>query len=167
MYIQDVLELHYARNRRPQPPSPSRLRRFQPQAGEPERDLAADAAEDEDEASQLTRNKRHSQTPKRDRCTNPTQLGFYPPKWKDLLEECKIETRTYAAVSEPWPQSKFAVNGFISDAIQMTMQKWRREQQTVEKRYYPKYRKSMCKLVRIWLVIYVPTNVTLCSSSRT
>ncbi|KIJ58864.1 hypothetical protein HYDPIDRAFT_171076 [Hydnomerulius pinastri MD-312] len=49
------------------------------------------------------------------------QLSFYPPKWKDFLEECKIETYTYAAIHDPWPCRKLALLGFITDAIIMTI----------------------------------------------
>lgn len=143
----DVLERHHSRNRRPRPPSPARLLGLQSQGEQPRQDPAAgDVAESEDDAP---RHKRHSKTPRQDSCTDPTQLGFYPAKWKDFLEECKVETRTYAAVRDPWPRSKLAINGFISDAIDMVLQKWRREEQTIEKHYYPKHRKAMCKLVCI------------------
>lgn len=146
----DVLEDYYARNRRPRPPSPSRLLGLRPQVNRPRRNTNPDAADESDnDSTRPSRQKRNSKTPKQARCADPTQLAFYPPKWRDLLEECKIETRTYAAIHEPWPHGKAAMTGFISDAIAMMMQKWRRKGRTIEKHHYPEHRGSMCKLVRI------------------
>lgn len=108
-----------------------------------------------DDLAPLSRQKRYSKNSKLERCTDPTQLGFYPPKWMDFLEECKVETHTYAMVHEPWLHSKLAIDGFISNAVTMTIQKWRHTQKTVVKGYYPKYKKEMCKLVR------APTQSTL------
>jgi hypothetical protein len=136
----NVLEDYYAKNRRPRPPLPAARQDMQQNRASVDPDRS-------DNDTQHSRQKRYSKTPKQDECMDPTQLGFYPPKWTDFLEDCKVETRTYAAVREPWPHSKSATTGFIPQAIDMTIRKWRREQRTVEKGYYPKYRRPMCKLV--------------------
>jgi hypothetical protein len=86
--------------------------------------------------------------PKKDECTGPTQLGFYPPMWKDFLDDCKVETRTYVAICDPWPRNRrAAINGFVTDCMNMVIAKWKREEQLVKKGYYPKYNGSMLLLV--------------------
>lgn len=152
-FVQDtsVLEAHYSKNRRPRPPSPARLQRLQqhgvPRQQNPAADEAADDNAESDNSARPSRGRRYSKNAKQEQCTDPTQLGFYPPKWTDFLEDCKVETRTYAVVHDPWPQRKAAIKGFVLDAITMTIQKWRRTKQPVEKGYYPKYKQEMCELV--------------------
>lgn len=157
----NVLDDHYARNRRPRPPSPNRLQGLQA----PNRRNATPDANESDDSVRPRRQKRNSKAPKPDYCTDPSQLGFYPAKWTDFLEECKVEVRTYAAIREPWPSSKEATEGFISEMVEMTVRKWRRERRKAEKRYYPKYQKYMCKLVRISTLISL-ASLTLHSFSR-
>jgi len=139
----NVLEVHYARNRRPRPPTPARLHLLN-------RHQQNRASRDGDESDDDTqhRQRHHSKTPRKGRCDDPTQLGYYPPKWTEFLEECKVETRTYAAVRDPWPRRREAITGFISEAIDMTVVKWRRDGRTVETGIYPRHRQDMCKLVR-------------------
>ncbi|KIM52517.1 hypothetical protein SCLCIDRAFT_32584 [Scleroderma citrinum Foug A] len=120
----DILDEHYTKNRRPRPPDTSNLA-----------------------AVIKHRNKCYSKTPKDAHSASPTQIGFYPPKWKDFLEECKVETRTYAAISDPWPHRRQLLNGFILDTINMSVLRWKREEHLVEKGYYPKYRKAMGELL--------------------
>ena len=103
--------------------------------------------DESDNLAPLLRQKCYLKNSKLEHYIDPTQLGFYPPKWVDFLEECKVETCTYTMVRKPWPCSKLAMNGFISNAVTMTIQKWRHTQKTVEKGYYPKYKKEMSKLV--------------------
>ena len=148
----NILEAHYSKNCHPQPPSPARLQDLQQHMVQNPTDDNNDRSDD---LAPLSRQKRYSKNSKLEHCTDPTQLGFYPPKWMDFLEECKVETHTYAMVHEPWLHSKLAIDGFISNAVTMTIQKWRHTQKTVEKGYYPKYKKEMCKLVR------APTQSTL------
>ena len=140
----DVLDEHYKKNWRPWPPNASDL------AAVRGRNNTQDNADnDESDSSVRLCNKRYSKTPKNAHSASPTQIGFYPPKWKDFLEECKVETRAYAAISDPWPHRRQLLNGFILDTINMTILKWKREEQLVEKGYYPKYKKAMGELVRI------------------
>ncbi|KAF8546483.1 hypothetical protein OG21DRAFT_1527798 [Imleria badia] len=93
------------------------------------------------------RSKRYSKTPKTDCCADPTQHSFYPLKWKDFLDDCKVETRTYAAVQDPWLQRRMSLNGFLLDVINMIINKWKKEGCTVEKGYYPKHKHDMCELL--------------------
>jgi len=106
-------------------------------------------ADKSDVAAQSNKHKCYLRIPKQDPCTDPTQLGFYLPKWTNFLNDCKAETHTYTAIHEPWPCSKFTMISFISDVVNMTITKWKRERQTVEKGYYLWYRAHMCKLVHI------------------
>jgi hypothetical protein len=118
----NILEDHYARNRHPRPPLSAMLQDW---LAPNHRNATPTDADKSDDAAQLHRQKCNSVTVKQDHCTDPTQLAFYSAKWTDFLEECNVETRTYAAVHEPWPHSKQAMVGFILDVIEMTIMKWR------------------------------------------
>ena len=108
----------------------------------------AQANADESDDGIKPRSKHYLKTPKNANSPPPTQVGFYPPKWKDFLEECKIEVRTYAAIHDPWLRRKEMLNGFILDTINMVVNKWLREERMVEQGYYPKYKSAMGELVR-------------------
>ena len=154
----DVLDAYYTKNRQPRPPSPS--------------DLAAvrrnhtNAQDDTDESDQGSkpRSKRYSKTPKDANSPLPMQVGFYPPKWKDFIEECKIEIRTYTAIRDPWPRRREMLNGFILDTITMVVSKWSREERLVERGYYPEYKNAMGELVR-WTSTVLHMNANYFSSS--
>ena len=140
----DVLDKHHTKNRRPRPPNTSDLA-----AVRGRNNGSANAGNEESDSSIKLRNKRYSKTPKSAHSASPTQVGFYPPKWKDFLEECKVETRTYAAINDPWPHRRQLLNGFILDTINMSILRWKREERSVERGYYLKYKKAMGELVCI------------------
>jgi len=148
--VQDtnVLEAHYSKNHHPRPPSPARLQHLQQHVVQQQQNPAVDDNEESDDSAQPSRRgRRYLKNARQEHCTDPTQLGLYPPKWMDFLDDCKVETRTYAVVHDPWPQRKAAIQSFILDVISMTVQKWRHMNQTVEQGYYPKYKQQICKLV--------------------
>lgn len=140
----DVLDEHYVKNWRPWPPDASDLATIGCH-----NNGSANADNDESDSSIKLRNKHYSKTPKNVHTASPTQIGFYLPKWKDFLEECKVEMRAYAVISDPWPHRRQMLNGFILDTINMTILRWKRDKKAVEKGYYPKYKKAMGELVCI------------------
>ena len=140
----DVLDEHYTKNRRPRPPDTSNLA-----AVWGCNNGLANADNDESESSIKHHNKCYSKTPKDAHSASPTQIGFYLPKWKDFLEECKVEMSTYAMISDPWPQRRQLLNRFILDTINMSILRWKREECSVEKGYYFEYKKAMGELICI------------------
>ncbi|KIJ60716.1 hypothetical protein HYDPIDRAFT_31937 [Hydnomerulius pinastri MD-312] len=129
----NILDKYYEKNRWPNLPQPSDLARMRQKGNVPATQSAAtnSVATNESDKDSRPQSKRHSKTRKDTNSADPMQLGFYPPKWKDFLEECKIETCTYTAIHDPWPCRKPALQGFITDAITMTITKWRREECTL------------------------------------
>jgi hypothetical protein len=53
------------------------------------------------------------------------------------------------------------MQGFITDAVNMTIEKWKREERLVEKNYYPKYKSSILSLVRLLCLRTTRTNYYL------
>ena len=153
----DVLDAYYAKNQRPRPPSPSNLAAVWRNH--------TNAQDDTDESDQgiKPRSKHYSKTPKDANSSLPTQVGFYPPKWKDFIEECKIEIQTYAAIRDPWPRRREMLNGFILDTITMVVSKWSREERLVERGYYPEYKNAMGELVH-WTSTVLHMNANYFSS---
>lgn len=50
------------------------------------------------------------------------------------------------------------MQGFITDCVDMTIRKWKREEQLAEKDYYPKYKSAILALVCISCVHIAGTN---------
>lgn len=117
----------------------------------------ANADEDESDDGIKPCSKRYSKTLKNANSPSPMQVGFYLPKWKDFLEECKVEVCSYAAIHDPWPCRREMLNGFILDTINMIVSKWLREGRTIEKGYYPKYKNDMGELVCCTPMFYMGT----------
>ena len=140
----DVLDKHYIKNRRPWPHNALDL-----SAVRGHNNQSANADDDESDTSIKLHNKCYTNTPKSTQSTSLTQISFYLPKWKDFLEECKVEMRTYAMISDPWPYRRQLLNGFILDTINMTVVRWRRNKLSVEKGYYLEHKKVMGELVCI------------------
>jgi len=87
----------------------------------------ANADEDESDDGIKPHSKHYSKTPKNANSPSLTQVGFYLPKWKDFLKECKVEVCSYAAIHDTWPRRREMLNGFILDTINMIVSKWSRE----------------------------------------
>ncbi|KAH7902891.1 hypothetical protein BJ138DRAFT_1200163, partial [Hygrophoropsis aurantiaca] len=144
----DLMEEHYRKNRRHKAPDPDYL--DQVRRGSSTRGVAVEEEdEDEDEEEEVgpSRRGRYSKNARADIEPNATQLNFYPSRWKDFLEDCKTEFRTYAATDDPFPKRAQAINGIIADILKLMVVTWQRDGKRVEKGYWPKYKHEMAILI--------------------
>jgi hypothetical protein len=153
---QNLMEEHYRKNRRPRTPDPEALAMVAGRGGrksntvtDQHHDGSSDNDCDGNESDEIKPRRRARYANKSKADTQPTaiQLGFYPPMWRDFLDDCKIEARTYLATHNPFPQKKEAVKGFIPECINLTLEIWKGNDKKLEKNYYPKHKDDMIKLV--------------------
>ncbi|KAH7904199.1 hypothetical protein BJ138DRAFT_1240155 [Hygrophoropsis aurantiaca] len=95
----------------------------------------------------VKRGGRYSKNAKADIEPDPTQLGFYPPRMRDFIDGCKIEMRTYAATTDPFPKRSTALSSIIPQIIKLMIVTWRQRNKTVEKGFYPEYKDEIAILV--------------------
>jgi hypothetical protein len=144
------MEEHHQKNRRHRTPDPDTLALV---AGRGRSDTTTnqhdDSSSDEDKIDEIRhqRRRRYANKSKADTQPMATQLGFYPPIWRDFLDDCKIEARTYLATHNPFPPKKDATKGFIPECITLTLEIWKDGSKKLEKDFYPKHKDDMVKLV--------------------
>ena len=139
------MEEHYRRNRRPRIPDPKVLAQIARRSEQT--DDAATIRNDGDSANEYESGRVKHRRPATQ--PSPSSLGFYPPMWRDFLDDCKIEARTYLATHNPFPSRREAVatTGFILECVNLTFATWKDEKKKLEKGYYPKFKNDMVKLV--------------------
>jgi len=149
----DVLDEHYVKNQRPWPPNASNLATV----GHHDNG-SANVDNNESDSSIKLHNKCYSKTLKNTHTASPTQIGFYPPKWKDFLEQCKVEMRAYAVISDPWPHRRQMLNGFILNTINIMILRWKRDEKSSWKGLLSKVQEgyggacTYCQMSKHWLL---------------
>lgn len=117
----NVVDAHHAKNRRPKAPNPDVLtnirKSFQATVEDvpdedSEREDGSDEGEDDDKEvsghadTGRRRAPRNSKTPYGSRPPKPTQLTFYPPQWRDLIEDTKLRFRMTASIKKGFPNRR-------------------------------------------------------------
>ena len=57
----------------------------------------------------------------------PTQLAFYPARWKSFLEDAKGECRAQHAIENPFPNLVEDLTGSITESLTTVLVKWNRD----------------------------------------
>ncbi|KAH7920651.1 hypothetical protein BV22DRAFT_1050184 [Leucogyrophana mollusca] len=165
----DVLERHYSKNRSPRAPSPGYLddiRRSKPHSKpslkyrrarktpkgnqksprpvSPSQSTGSTACSDDvrpRKRGKYSKNRKSAIDP------SPTKLGFYPPLWKDFLEQCKYEIRLHAVTVEPFPQMHEALEGIALETLSMVLVAYKEKKKLLEPDVYPTYKAGMVRLI--------------------
>ncbi|KAG1790853.1 uncharacterized protein HD556DRAFT_1310389 [Suillus plorans] len=94
----DVLQRHHKKNGRPHLPDPAMLDLICRQETQPINAKSHDSGVKANKVK-LAKSKESTEGPK------PTQLGWYPPRWKTFLEEAKAECHAQHAIENAFPDS--------------------------------------------------------------
>ncbi|KAF7975991.1 hypothetical protein HWV62_8152 [Athelia sp. TMB] len=115
---------------------------------EDDNDDAEDAEDDspDDDSSNRARARRHSKKPYTRRSNNPTQLGFYPRTWQDVLGTAKMNWRV--RVASEWGFPKIREQGAeLLECLTRAITEYENDNGSLEEGYYPKYKSRMIILV--------------------
>ena len=100
----DVVDAHQQWNRAPKAPNPGQLNTIQK---EMKHSKDSDSSTDNgSESDDKPRTKRHSHMPYSVGSDDPKKLGFYPPQWRDILENAKVSTCVWMATECVFPHLK-------------------------------------------------------------
>lgn len=113
----NILENHHRKNGAPRPPDPDMLKATHANS--------QDAPEPSPSVSTPGPRVQRLQQKKSEKSNaqiggHPTQLQFYPPLWRDVLESAKANFRLYLTTNKPFPNRKEGVAeaaDCISDAL--------------------------------------------------
>ncbi|KAG1842821.1 hypothetical protein C8R48DRAFT_780933 [Suillus tomentosus] len=130
----DVLGQHHKTNGRPRLPDPASLELLRHVARK--KDPTND--EDPDDKQQPAKG-RHG--PK------PTQLSFYPARWKNFLEDAKGACRAQHALENPFPALVKDSPGSIAEALLAVLVQWDEAGKQFEPGYWPGHKPDMAKLL--------------------
>ena len=98
----DVLGNHHQKNGAPRPPDPEELNAIRSKSqtnAQPHHGTPAPNSPH----WQKKRARRHTRTDRSGVHQDPTQLQFYPPVWRDVLESAKNKLRCYAGTKNFFP----------------------------------------------------------------
>ena len=110
----DVLDHHQQRNGCPHPPDPATLASLQDQSVDA--DINDSNRPHEHHVPRNSRRVRSQPAP-------PNLIAHYPPRWKDCLEEAKIECWAVHALSNPWPKMKIDADS-LADSLTTVVVQW-------------------------------------------
>ncbi|KAH7918128.1 hypothetical protein BV22DRAFT_1134836 [Leucogyrophana mollusca] len=134
----DVLSRHHAKNRPPRLPNPITLNSI--------RNSTLDYQDSSSDNEVHVRPPRRSRTSKSDG-PNPKRLGYYPPRWKDLLEDTKDECRTIHALENPFPTRLADLHGSITESLMSVVYAWDQRQERLEPDIWPLHKPDMAVLL--------------------
>ncbi|KAG1747996.1 uncharacterized protein EDB91DRAFT_1245448 [Suillus paluster] len=93
----------------------------------------------------------NTQQPAKAKCSpdgpKPTQLVFYPARWKSFLEDAKEECRTQHALENPFPAQVKDSPGSVSEALLAVLYQWDIAGKQFEPDYWPIHKPNMAKLL--------------------
>ncbi|KAF7973381.1 hypothetical protein HWV62_15479 [Athelia sp. TMB] len=160
----DVLQRHRSKNRVPglskrqrqQAKSKHKAESSKDKARRPKAKVSCspDDATDEDDGDDSpddgdrtrSRARRHSKKPYTRRSNNPTQLGFYPRTWQDVLGTAKMNWRV--RVASEWGFPKIREQGAeLLECLTQAITEYENENGSLEEGYFPKYKSEMIILV--------------------
>ncbi|KAG2047205.1 hypothetical protein BDR06DRAFT_1014073 [Suillus hirtellus] len=133
----DVLGQHHKTNGRPRLPDPASLELLRHVARK--KDPTND--EDPDDKQQPAKG-RHG--------LKPTQLSFYPARWKNFLEDTKGVCHAQHALENPFPALVKDSPGSIAEALLAVLVQWDEAGKQFEPGYWPGHKPDMAKLISLY-----------------
>ena len=130
-----MLQDHHAKNRCPRAPDPELLETLRQRATE-------DSSESSDEEVRKPRKR------SRPNKSNPQNIGFYHPSWKDVLEAAKKKSRLGLLTSTASKRADFCTTKGI-EYLMETLEDFASQDIGVEDGYWDEYKSDMAVLVCI------------------
>jgi len=78
---------------------------------------------------------------------SPDTLAYYPPVWKDLLEDAKQYSQIAQATKNPFPSKSYDVRMSIMESLIATVLGWMENSASLEPDYWPDHQKDMAFLI--------------------
>ncbi|KAG1733959.1 hypothetical protein EDB19DRAFT_1911300 [Suillus lakei] len=138
--IVDVLNQHHTRNGRPNLPDPASLHVL----CHPAETKGSKNDEDPVNMQQQAKAKRSPDGPR------PTQLMFYPIRWKSFLEDAKGACRAQHALENPFPAFIKDSPGSVTEALLAVLVQWDAAGKQFEPGYWPIHKPNMSKLISLY-----------------
>ncbi|KAG1785086.1 uncharacterized protein HD556DRAFT_1314535 [Suillus plorans] len=133
----DVFLRHQKKNGRPRVPNPEFLDLLQ---SSNTTSIKVEESETKATMAKAPRSKEPSE-PK------PTQLGWYPPRWKAFLEDAKGDCRTQHAIENTFPTLADDLPISVTEALTSSLVEWLEGSKQVEPGLWPDYKPDMAKLL--------------------
>ncbi|KAH7917905.1 hypothetical protein BV22DRAFT_1052111 [Leucogyrophana mollusca] len=86
---------------------------------------------------------RYSKTSKNDIVPVPSQISFYLPCWRQLLEEAKAEMHLHASIVDPWPKLEVTIDGVCTEILRQKLLDWTSTNRPLERGFFPEYQSGM------------------------
>ncbi|KAG2109534.1 hypothetical protein DEU56DRAFT_920304 [Suillus clintonianus] len=136
----DVLVNHHKKNGRPRLPNPELLDLLR---SSDTKDIEAKSTESKIPATTVksSRSKESPEGPK------PTQLGWYPPRWKTFLEDAKGDCRAQHAIENAFPTLADDLPISVTEALTSSLVEWLEGGKQVEAGLWPDHKPDMAKLL--------------------
>ncbi|KAG1867087.1 hypothetical protein C8R48DRAFT_671962 [Suillus tomentosus] len=136
----DVLQRHHKKNGRPRLPDPTMLDLICRQETQPINAKSRDSGVKANKVK-LAKSKELTEGPK------PTQLGWYPPRWKTFLEEAKAECHAQHVIENAFPDSIKDLPLSVTEALTTSLVEWLEAGNEVEVGIWPDHKTDMAKLL--------------------
>jgi hypothetical protein len=114
---EDVLQSHHKKNGRPRLPDPEMLDLIRRQ----ETQATNTKSRNSGVKAQKVKSAKSKEPTKGPR---PTQLGWYPPRWKSFLEEAKSECRVQHAIENAFPDAVKDLPLSVTEALTSSLVEW-------------------------------------------
>ncbi|KAG2045818.1 hypothetical protein BDR06DRAFT_977932 [Suillus hirtellus] len=133
----DVLLHHQKKNRHPHVPNPEFLDLLQSS------DTTSIKVEESETKATMAKAPRSKEPfePK------PTQLGWYPSRWKAFLEDAKGDCHTQHAIENAFPTLADDLPISVTEALTSSLVEWLEGSKQVEPGLWPNYKPNMAKLL--------------------
>jgi hypothetical protein len=122
--VADVLQRHHQVNRHPSAPHPDRLaasgRNGLDEDGSGPRNPVDEVGQPASARSRAPRNSKKS----KGQPASPDTLGYYPPIWKDFLEEAKRDCRVVHAINNPFPSKSRDLKVSVTESLVTSVVEW-------------------------------------------
>ncbi|KIJ04876.1 hypothetical protein PAXINDRAFT_21835 [Paxillus involutus ATCC 200175] len=127
----DILDRHHHRNHAPRPPSQHRLHSIR-------RD--APASDDSDQGYGSNGQRRPRSRPNNNEAT---KCGFWPPLWRLVIDQAKLEWRVLLAVNDGFPDRNESLKAKIPDILTQCILAHKESGLKLEPSYYPTYKHEL------------------------
>ncbi|KIJ15208.1 hypothetical protein PAXINDRAFT_12121 [Paxillus involutus ATCC 200175] len=149
----DILDHHHHRNCAPRPPSQHHLH-----------SIRCDAPASDDSDQGYGSNGRHRPR-SRPNNNEATKCGFWPPLWRLVIDQAKLEWRVLLAVNDGFPDRNESLKAEIPDILTQCILAHKESGLKLEPSYYPTYKHELGVLLAIKLVpdlysLRLPTNLS-------
>lgn len=151
----DVLHRHQKRNGRPRSPDVDHLHRLHERGdgnvdGDNEEQDECDDDQDEDDEDENGEQPVRSSRRRSDGPT-PTQIKYYPPIYRSLLEKAKKQSRL-EALDNPFPDRETFLNEDAPEILAQLHETYAQEGRGVEEHYWKKHSHAMAILVYFYFL---------------